>query len=119
MINYPGGRIVKDKHRMETWDPDSTLAFNIQIINPTMFRQITGHNPPPSPIIEATYRALSLNFYQLVGVDDSNNPPEMGERMPTSQREDDYDDLEMDVVCNLNLAGPVERFLPFKEPLEK
>ena len=118
MINYPGGRIVKDKHRMETWDSDSTLAFNIQIINSTMFRQITGHNPPPSPINEATYRALSLTFYQLVGVDDSKNLPEMGRRRSTRQMDDDYDDLEMDVVNNLNLAGPMERFVPFQEPLE-
>lgn len=45
------------------WDADYTTAFNVQILDATSYRCVTGEYAPESPINEATYADKGLPFF--------------------------------------------------------
>ena len=65
----PGGLIkqciVEDKNPGTIWDRHRTICFNVQILNSQLFKQVTGIDPPKTPISAATYAAHGLPFYKI------------------------------------------------------
>lgn len=77
MTISPGGLIkqdiVRDTHKPEEWDAANTILFNVQLLNSTVFRDVTNMAPPESPVDAATYAQYGLPFYALY------NEPEAAE----------------------------------------
>jgi hypothetical protein len=72
----PGGyirqKIVPDKNPSDTWDREGAIFLNVNILNSTSCRRITGYNPPPTPVDAAAYAKLNLPYFQ--DYDDGNSP---------------------------------------------
>ena len=49
-----GGRmeqkIYPDAYGIETWDPQNSGSVDVHIVNSEQYREITGKDPPPSPV---------------------------------------------------------------------
>jgi hypothetical protein len=64
-----GGLIKQTIHRdtndPDSWDRASTTTFNVQILNASLFEQVTGIPAPKCPIDAATYLNLGLPFFDL------------------------------------------------------
>ena len=56
-----GGRmrqkIYPDPHGIDTWGSDDRARVFVHLADSMMWRQITGEEPPPTPVTAATYRA--------------------------------------------------------------
>ncbi|KAH7176746.1 hypothetical protein EDB81DRAFT_632596, partial [Dactylonectria macrodidyma] len=57
--------IERDAHDPAIWDVASSKLLNIQIIDSTTFRSVTGLSPPETPISAQTYQQLGLPFFKL------------------------------------------------------
>ena len=57
--------IIEDRHEAISWDKNETILFNVQIVNSEMFRNITGLEPPKSPVSAETYAAAGRPFFKL------------------------------------------------------
>lgn len=57
--------IEHDTYDPRIWDVASSKILNIQIINSTAFRMVTGLDPPESPIMPSVYFDMGLPFYKL------------------------------------------------------
>lgn len=58
-------KIYPDPHGVETWDPDNTGRAVVHIVNSLMYREITGKNPPSTPVTAQTYARNSLPWFDL------------------------------------------------------
>lgn len=65
----PGGlikqTIVADPYASDSWEPERSISFNVQILNSELFHQVTGQAPPPTPITAQTYADHGLPFFKL------------------------------------------------------
>lgn len=57
--------IINDTYKADTWDRDSTIRFNVQILNSSVFRQVTGMDPPETPVSAATYASEGFPFFDI------------------------------------------------------
>ncbi|KAF2971846.1 hypothetical protein GQX73_g1661 [Xylaria multiplex] len=57
--------IYEDRNSPSIWATDSTITIPVHILTTTMFRDVTGHKPPPCPISAATYANAGLPFFDL------------------------------------------------------
>ncbi len=64
-----GGRmkqeIYPDPHGIETWDPDNYGRVFVHIVNSELYREITGREPPPTPISAQTYTEHGYPWFDL------------------------------------------------------
>ena len=64
-----GGRmrqaIYPDSHGVDTWDAGNSGRVYVHIVNSTMYRDITGMEPPPSPVSARTYTAWGMPWFDL------------------------------------------------------
>jgi hypothetical protein len=64
-----GGRmrqkIYPDPFGLETWDPENRGSIFIHIINSVAYRDLTGREPPPTPISARTYTEHGLPWFDL------------------------------------------------------
>lgn len=58
-------KIYPDSFGIDTWEQADTGTAIIHIINSTHFRELTGLNPPPTPIDTAAYAAAGLPWFDL------------------------------------------------------
>jgi hypothetical protein len=58
-------KIYPDPHGIDTWDPSNYGRVYIHIVNSLMFREITGSEPPPTPISAKTYTQYKLPWFDL------------------------------------------------------
>jgi hypothetical protein len=58
-------KIYPDSHGVTTWDPDNSGRVTIHIINTSQFSEITGMEPPPTPIDAKTYTEHGLPWFDL------------------------------------------------------
>lgn len=58
-------KIYPDPYGIETWDPDNYGQIFIHIINSAQFFEITGLEPPPTPIDAKTYTDYGLPWFDL------------------------------------------------------
>jgi hypothetical protein len=57
--------IVLDTHPEDIWKPENSTFFNIQLVNTTRFKEITGLSAPPTPITFQTYLRTGMPFYNI------------------------------------------------------
>jgi len=58
-------KIIHDPYGGDTWDLESATAMTIHIVNSEHFREITGKEPPPTPISAQTYTEHGLPWFDL------------------------------------------------------
>lgn len=54
-----------DTHDPRIWDVANSKMLNIQIVDATTFRAVTGLSPPETPISAQTYQDMGLTFFKL------------------------------------------------------
>lgn len=68
-----GGRmkqkIYPDPHGVDTWDQENYGRIFVHIVNSMMYREITGKEPPPTPITARTYTQYGLPWFDLYDED--------------------------------------------------
>lgn len=64
-----GGRMRQkvycDEHGMDTWDLSNTGRVFVHIVNSQVFRDITGHEAPPTPVSARYYTQAGMPWFSL------------------------------------------------------
>lgn len=64
-----GGRmrqsIYPDREGIDTWDPDNQGRVFVHLVDSMRWREITGEEPPPTPVTTETYRRHGLPWFDL------------------------------------------------------
>ena len=80
-----GGRmrqeIYPDEYGIDTWDRERSGRVFVHIVNSMDFREITGLEPPPTPVSARTYTDYGLPWFDLYDEGAATSIP------PTSSRE--------------------------------
>jgi hypothetical protein len=58
-------KIYPDPHGRDTWDEENCGLAHVHIVNSAMFREITGEEPPPTPVTARTYTENGLPWFDL------------------------------------------------------
>ena len=58
-------KIYSDPYGVDTWDENNDGRIAIHIINSAQFKEITGAEPPPSPIDAQSYTKYGLPWFEL------------------------------------------------------
>jgi hypothetical protein len=68
-----GGRIEQkiypDDYGIGAWDPENRGELFVHIVNSEQYRDLTGEEPPPSPISARTYTDWGLPWFRLYDED--------------------------------------------------
>jgi hypothetical protein len=67
-------RIYPDPHGLDTWNEQPTASVAVHILNSELFRQVTGFDPPPTPIDVQTYIEWKLPWFELYDADRGSIP---------------------------------------------
>ena len=74
-----GGRmyqaIYPDSYGIDTWDTTRQHSIHVHIVNSMMWRDITGEEPPPTPVSPRTYREAGLPWFDLYDEHMGDLPP--------------------------------------------
>ncbi|KAK3672821.1 hypothetical protein LTR78_007407 [Recurvomyces mirabilis] len=66
---WPGGMIkqavVEDEYDPGSWDSDSSILFNVDILNSQVFKHYTGIDPPTTPVTAKQYAAYGIPYYAI------------------------------------------------------
>ncbi len=94
----PGGRmrqkIYPDPYGIETWNEKNFGRVFIHILNSEMFREVTGDEPPPSPVSAKTYTEHGLPWFDLYDSDmEDITPPEELKKVKSVKELDKEKDL--------------------------
>lgn len=68
-------KIYPDRYGIEVWDQDNYGQIFIHIINSLQFFEITGREPPPTPINAKTYAEYGLPWFDLYDETKGDVPP--------------------------------------------
>jgi hypothetical protein len=94
-------KIYRDPHGIDTWDRNNYGRVYVHIVNSLMYREITGKEPPETPVTAKTYTQHKLPWFDLYDENmDDIAPPEVltnvksvkemdAEKGFTSQQDDD------------------------------
>lgn len=58
-------KIYPDEHGIDTWDPDSYGRVYVHIVNSMVYRDVTGLEPPPTPVSAKLYNQFGLPWFDL------------------------------------------------------
>ena len=58
-------KIYPDPHGIDTWDTENTGRVYVHIVNSMAFREITGKEPPSTPVSAKTYTQHGFPWYDL------------------------------------------------------
>lgn len=69
-MSLAAGGLIKqsinaDAYPASIWDPESTILFNIQLLNSESFMAVTGRAPPATPIDAKTYQQHGYPFFDI------------------------------------------------------
>lgn len=56
-------QIHKDTHGVESWDPRQKRRLTIHLVNSLAYKEITGLEPPASPITSVEYQRANIPWY--------------------------------------------------------
>ena len=125
----PGGLIkqciINDTYPATSWDSDRTITFNVQILDSETFRDVTGMDPPKTPINAETYASQGLPFFKIYNETSTIKGDFAGlksikqkekEKTKKGAREDDMDEPSYkNPIVVLNSDGGRMRFRPLSE----
>ena len=57
--------IYPDEYGSSTWDQDNYKKIYVHIVNSMMYREITGMEPPPTPVSARTYTEYGYPWFKL------------------------------------------------------
>lgn len=57
--------ILRDDNHPTVWDPDNGTIFNVQILNSTSFKAVTGEAPPETPVTAQTYDKHGYPYFAM------------------------------------------------------
>jgi hypothetical protein len=58
-------KIYPDPYGIDTWDEENYGRVYVHIVNSMMYREITGKEPPPTPVTTKTYTKYGLPWFDL------------------------------------------------------
>ena len=58
-------KVYPDEYGPDTWDEGNYGRLFVHIVNSMMYREITGHEPPATPVTARTYAAHGLPWFDL------------------------------------------------------
>ena len=58
-------KIYPDPHGIETWDPSNSGRIFVHIANSELWREITGEEPPATPVTAKSYAKAGLPWFEL------------------------------------------------------
>lgn len=58
-------KIYPDPHGLVTWDENNFGRVYVHIVNSMMYREITGKEPPPTPVTAKTYNQYGFPWFDL------------------------------------------------------
>ena len=58
-------KIYPDPHGIDVWDQSRFGRVYVHLVNSLTFREITGEEPPPTPVSVQSYREAGLPWYEL------------------------------------------------------
>jgi hypothetical protein len=58
-------KIYPDSYGIDSWDPQSFGRVYVHIVNSMMYRQITGSEPPPTPVTAQEYARHGFPWFDL------------------------------------------------------
>ncbi len=80
-----GGRmqqkIYSDPHGIDTWDPHQSGRVFVHIVNSALWREITGEEPPATPVTARSYTQHGLPWFDLY----DEHLPAVGHSSPLDQ----------------------------------
>ena len=69
----PGGRITQkiyvDPYGLGTWDPSSATGLFVHLLNSEQYRDLTGMDPPPTPVDVEAYIDSGLPWFEIYDED--------------------------------------------------
>lgn len=71
-------KIYPDSYGIDVWDEDNYGRISVHILNSAQFMEITGFNPPPTPIDAQTYTRYGLPWFALYDESRGDVPPSEG-----------------------------------------
>lgn len=57
--------IERDTSKVDDWRKNSTISFNVQLLNATTFEAVTGKQAPPTPVSAESYKKAGLPFFDI------------------------------------------------------
>lgn len=115
-------KIYPDDYGIETWDLENYGSIFIYIVNSEQYQQMTGLEPPPTPVTAQTYTQYELPWFSLYDEEKGDLPASarLAEVKTIREREaergvkPDEDDLSFDVpesdIKKLYSSGDSEKF---------
>ena len=67
--------LYPDPHGVEVWDQDQHGRVFVHVVNSMMYRQITGEEPPPTPITARLYTEYGFPWFELYDENKGDLPP--------------------------------------------
>ena len=78
-----------DRYGIDAWDPENHGQVFVHIVNSAQYRDITGREPPPTPIDVKTYTDHGLPWFELYDEHLGDlPPPEPLTKIPTIEDRD-------------------------------
>lgn len=82
-------KIYEDTHGLETWDQDNHLRLFVHIVNSEMWEEITGEEPPETPVSAKSYTDQGLPWFDLYDEEKKDLKPSAVLQKVSSVREKD------------------------------
>jgi hypothetical protein len=87
-----GGRmrqkIYPDRYGRAVWDLDNTGHCRVELVNSRRWRELTGRDPPATPIDTAAYTAAGLPWFDLYNEAEGTVAPDETRRLTTIAERD-------------------------------
>ena len=113
-------KIYPDPHGRDIWDENNFGRVYVHIVNSMMYREITGKEPPNTPVTAKTYAQYGLPWFDLYDdkLGDIAVPEELknvktvkeldNEKGYTSQQDDESIDVPEDKIVKLDIDSDKE-----------
>jgi hypothetical protein len=113
-------KIYPDEYGIETWDLENYGSIFVYIVNSEKYREITGLEPPPTPISAQTYTGYGFPWFSLYDEEKGDLPASarlaevktIREREAAREINNQEDDLSVDVpesnIKKLSSSGDSE-----------
>jgi hypothetical protein len=99
-------KLYPDPYGLDTWDQDNAGRVIVHLVNSEHFREITGTNPPPTPIDAQVYTKHGFPWFELY---DENRgdvaPPERLTTVKTIAEHDRERGIEAEGQESLEVSG--------------